>query len=377
MKNDPLQRIHRLKAMLLALVSLLLGIGLLALARLVDASASLTWLAYWPVSEIGGTLAAAGIFGIAWDYVDGRDKEVREDERVRRLLKESAPYFRDAVVQGFAVDTADLQRVATPELLDQIATNVLSLRLGDPQFAEEVYREVRDQAIRAPERWYDVEVKVRLSPIGEKSTSGALLFDVTVEWQYSTVPSHAVRKFACVSDREEYRDLASDVPATSTWFMAPRPGLDASQRESFELLFFGVDGDEQKIRRQQRKGGQTYSVRMSEDVVRDGQSVRIKHIYRTRTTQAGHFLFLEMPQPARGLSLTVDYESAPIAQLRVTDLLTSARRTQIVRKPDITGEKSVSVDHAGWVLPRAGVAIAWTLLSEEAPTSAAAAKRAA
>ena len=53
--------------------------------------------------------------------------------------------------------------MATPELLDDIAANVMALRLGDEQFAREIYRDIRDQAIRAAERWYDVAVCVRLS----------------------------------------------------------------------------------------------------------------------------------------------------------------------------------------------------------------------
>ena len=35
-------------------------------------------------------------------------------------------------------------------LLDSIATNVLSLRLGDDPLAREIYADVRDQAIRGP-----------------------------------------------------------------------------------------------------------------------------------------------------------------------------------------------------------------------------------
>ena len=68
-----------------------------------------------------------------------------------------------AVVAGFAIHPEDLRRGATPELLDDIAANVMALRLGDEQFAREIYRDIRDQAIRAAERWYDVAVRVRLS----------------------------------------------------------------------------------------------------------------------------------------------------------------------------------------------------------------------
>src|SRR5205085_2911042 len=100
-------------------------------------------------------------------------RDQRDDARVRRLLEESAPAFRDAVVKGFAVDPEDLERVATPELLDSIAVNTLSLRLGDRAFAEEVYADIRDQAIRAPERWHDVKVFIRLTPAPPSRASNA------------------------------------------------------------------------------------------------------------------------------------------------------------------------------------------------------------
>jgi len=356
--------IYKLKLVVIGISFICLSFLISALAAWLTSS-NASHLAVALTRDLADVLLVTGAIGIAIDFFTGRDKDAADTERTRSVLRELAPDFTDAVLRGLSVDKSDLQRVASPELLDDIATTVLSLRLGDDQFASEIYADVRDQAIRAPERWYDVEVNVRLSSINERSTEGAPLLDVLVEWEYTTTPSHSVRRFACVSDRDEFRDLAEDAPATSTWFMAPRPGLDATQRESFELLYFSVDGIEQTVRRQQRKTGQTYTVHMSDDTVRSNQPVRIRHIYRARTAQAGHFLFFEVPQPSRGLSLSVDYDASGISQLRVTDLLTSASRTQIVRKPGITGEKTVSVDQTGWIMPKAGVAVAWTLLSEE------------
>lgn len=134
-------------------------------------------------------------------------------------------------------------------MLDSIATNALGLRLGDPAFAEEIYADVRDQAIRAPERWYDADVKIRLSSIEERSPNGAPRFEVLVQWEYTTVLSNPVKRFAVTSDREEFHDLVSDIPSTSTWFMTPRPGFDPSSQEAFELLQFSINGEEQRIRR--------------------------------------------------------------------------------------------------------------------------------
>jgi len=67
--------------------------------------------------------------------------------------------MRDAVIRGFAFDDEDLARVASSETLDDIIQNSLALRLGDKTFAEEVYQDIRDQAIRASERWLNAKVE--------------------------------------------------------------------------------------------------------------------------------------------------------------------------------------------------------------------------
>ncbi|MEO6473382.1 MAG: hypothetical protein ABIR57_15320 [Aeromicrobium sp.] len=371
MRQDFLHRIYKLKTTIVALVSFGVGIALLVLSRTAANDPSLDWLAFWPLGEIGGTLTAAGMFGIAWDYVDGQDKEAREDERIRRLLKESAPEFRDAVVQGFAVNSEDLQRVATPELLDGIATNVLALRLGDRQFAEEIYADVRDQAIRAPERWYDVDASIRLSSIDERSTFGAPRFEVLVKWEYTVVPSHAVQRFACLSDRDELHELVAETPSTIPWLMTPRPGFDARSEGAFALLEYRVDGEKRSIRRAARKSGQIYTAGIGEDLVNAGKPVRISYLYRTITPRSGHRLFFEVTQPTRGLSLDFDYSDTEISHMSVTDLVSSAERTRVAELPSEVDARSISVDLPGWLLPRAGFAFVWTLASELPPTNEA------
>lgn len=152
----------------MALLALGVGIALLTLACHIADDPLWDLPSFWPLSALGGILVGSGFLGIVWDYIDGNDREARDDERVRRLVKEAAPEFPDAVVRGLAVEDDDLKGVATPELLDAIASNVLALRLGNRAFASEVYADVRDQAVRTPERWLDVDVTIRLSPIGER-----------------------------------------------------------------------------------------------------------------------------------------------------------------------------------------------------------------
>lgn len=187
-----------------------------------------------------------------------------------------------------------------------------------------------------------------------------------MEWEYTVVPSHPVARFACVSDRDEFYELTTDVPATSTWFMTPRPGFDASKRECFELLSYSVDGDEKRIRRSERKTGQTYSVTLGEDLVREGRPVRVRHVYRAVAAKANHQLFLEVAQPARDVSMTVDYTATDISRLTVSDLVTSIHKPRIARMPAAAAAKVVQVDIPGWLLPRAGFTCVWTLESEDA-----------
>lgn len=232
-QQDLAFRLRKTKAALLAVALALAGILLIIANGWLSGMnlGSWNWLHVLPLGELGGTLFGAGLLGTLFEYSFRKDQEEATVEQFRAIIREQAPAMRDAVIEGFAIHPDDLKRVANPELLDDIASNVMSLRLGDEQFAREIYRDIRDQAIHAAERWYDVEVRIRLSSAVERSTAGTPLFDVIVEWEYATVPSGPIRRFACVSDRDEYNDLRQDVPATSTWLMVPRPGMDATSRD--------------------------------------------------------------------------------------------------------------------------------------------------
>jgi hypothetical protein len=365
-KYDPeLARIYRLKLIVIGVLFVLVGLFVSLLADWLAASTSLPHLLTAVLNSLSDVVLVTGVIGIAVDFFTGRDKDAADTERTRAVLKELTPDFTDDALRALTTSPDDLRRVATPGLLDDLATNALSLRLDDDQFAREIYADVRDQAIRAPERWHDVEVDVRLSTAVDASTAGAPRFDVLVEWECTVLPSHPVARFACVSDRDEFYELTTDVPATSTWFMTPSPGFDASARDCFELLSYSIDGVEQKIRRSERKTGQTYSVTLGEDLVRDARPVRVRHVYRAVAAKSNHQLFLEVAQPARNVSMTVDYTATDISRLTVSDLVTSIHKPRIARMPAATATRVVQVDIPGWLLPRAGFTCVWTLNSEE------------
>lgn len=370
-RSNLLARIYRLKVVIIALASLGTGIALLTVAKYSEHRPGWDWLSFWPISEIGGTLTAAGLFGIAWDYVDGKDKEAREDERIRRLLKESAPDFRDAVISGFAETPDNMRGVATTETLDKLATNALALRLGDEKFASEIYEGLLAQAILTPERWHDVDINVRLSSALESGAAGAtraeLLFDAVVTWEYTLLPSTRVQRFASTDDMDEFREFLNDVPATSTWFV-PAEIASSTASAAYELLSYSVDGDELPIRRSVRKHGQTYSVDLGSEVIAAARPVRIRHVYRTVVSRIGHRFRIALTQPAHGMRLVLDYADTDIADLKVGELVSSATPAQVKFLPDGVPGRQVELSVPGWLLPKSEVTFVWTL-EHELPAS--------
>ena len=365
--TDPalVTRLHKTKAALLAVSLTLAGVLLMMLGAWLAKHplGEWGWLQALPLGELGGTLFGAGLLGTLFEYAFRKEQDEASADRFRQIIHEQAPSLRDAVIEGFAINKQDLARVATPELLDTIAANALSLRLGDDQFAGELYGDIRDQAIRAEERWHDVVVRVRLSKYLESSTDGTTLLAVTVEWEYTTTPAYPVRRFACVSDRAEYNELLLDIPTTSPWLVVARDGVDPRSRQTYELLELTADGHPQPIRRSQTSTGQTYHVQLNPSVV-TGRPVRLRHVFRTVAPTWSHRIFVELPQPARGFNLAVDYTDTSIAEMKVSDTVGSLRPPLISYAPAGATGKSVSVEASGWLMPKTGFSFVWTLQSE-------------
>ena len=359
------RRLLKTKAALLAVSFTLIGILLIMLNAWL-ATLSLgdwSWLHHLPLDEVGGPLLGAGLGSTILDYSYRRDQEDVAIQRTQAIVDLSPAKLWSVLCEGLTRHPAELARLTRPERLDDAAAAIMAQRLGDAQFAREIYADIRDQAIRAAERWYDVEARVRLSTAVERSTAGTPLLDITVEWEYTTVPSGSERRFACVSDRAAYNALRGDIPATSTWFMAPRPGMDARSRESYELLELTVDGRPQPIRRTVQATGQTYRVQL-DDAAQSGEPVRIRQLLRVVTPSWGHRLFVELPQPARGLSLRVDYTDTGIAEMMITDTVAATQVARVHRSPKAVNSRVVSLDMPGWLLAKAGFAVTWTLESE-------------
>jgi hypothetical protein len=149
--------------------------------------------------HIGSGMFTTGLLGVGNQYIDGTDSEVRDNERLKRVSRETAPAMRDAVINDFAFEPADLARVATPELIDRIMTNALGIRLGDFRFVRQVVDDLRPQAICVPERLHDARISIRLTK-RKRAAIGPRMFVVVIRWEYELRPVYSTRRFACLSD---------------------------------------------------------------------------------------------------------------------------------------------------------------------------------
>jgi hypothetical protein len=369
--HDPLQRLYRTKLALLATLLLCTGLGLLIFGHWVQHAEGFGWLSNWPILDIGSGLFTTGLLGVALQYFDGQDSETRATQRLERVLTAAAPAMRDAVIDGFAFEPNDLARVATPETLDKIISNGLAIRLGDAGFADEIYQDVRDQAIGLPERLHDARISIRFSPNDTPPQRGRVpMFVTTVHWESTLTPTYLTRRFTCLSDLQEFRDLAQGTAETSAWYIKPQPGVDAGSKDAFELVEFTVDGEPRAIRRSAKQGSQTYSVNLGRDTIEAAQPVTVAYTYRTITPVNGHLLQLRVDEPTKGLSVELDYTDCGLSYVSVLDFIASSQKATISRSPSTVPGSSVSVDFDGWVFPRSGVAFVWTT-NDEAPGTAA------
>jgi hypothetical protein len=377
--HDLLSRLYRTKMILTCLVMVLFGAALIVVGNQLQHDAK-GWITLVPFNEFGGILVGAGLLSIWLDRLLRREQSAIDDLRLRTLFREEAPAMRDAVLEAFAAGTEDLARVATPEKLDQIITNSLSLRLGDEQFASEVYADIRDQAIGAGERWYDATLSIDLQPLSmdrgapKGSASPRRLSDahfaVAVRWEYTTIPNHAERRFVCLSDRQEYAELVAQRGASSAWYFKEFDNVEANSREAFELLQFSVDGVERTIRRSERRTAQTYAANVGSEQVKAGQPVTVSYTYRTLADRHGHLLFFDIEQPTRDLSVDFNYGGCGIASVSTLDLVPSVRPTRIERSPAVLTDSTIRVELEGWIFPRSGIAFVWSLDEAAAATRA-------
>ncbi|MCP3797963.1 hypothetical protein NLX83_01700 [Allokutzneria sp. A3M-2-11 16] len=354
--RSTLDRLYKTKLQLIAILMTSLGVILLLVKENLGVDAPGWFL------DFGSALLTTGLLAVAFEYIDRKDGDERATQRLRQVLHEEAPAIRDAVLDSFAFNAKALKDVASNDTLDRIAANALGLRLGDGDLASDIYADIRNQVVQAPERWHDVDVNVTLSPWGDGPATGrGSMFLATIRWEYRVTVAHPMLRFACVSDMAEYRELLRDPAITSVWHVDPSSTITADSPAAFELTHLTVDGQPKKIRRAQRRGGQIYSVDLG-DVV--GSEVTVAYSYTVLVQRHGHLLYLDLPRPTKGVHVRLSYAGAGIRRVNTLDYFASAEQARVEHTSTDASAKTVDVGFDGWVFPRAGVAFVWVLEEE-------------
>lgn len=359
-----LHRFRRLKAALLAVSLTLAGILLMMLnAWLAPMQLrDWQWLHALPLGELGGTLFGAGLLSTFFEYTFRRDQERAVTERFRQTIREEAPALRDAVIEAFRFDRQDVVRIATPELLDDLARTSLGLRFGDPAFGREVYADIRHQAMAAEERWYDARVDATLGIPRGRSSAPTPFFDLRVRWEYTVTPRRRFRKFAVVSDRQRYDQLVAERGETSVWYRRPVPGLAVSDPEVFALEQFTVNGTPVPFTRQVEDAGQIYVVDLGTEIITDDKPVVIAFRFRSLVPRNGHVFHLNIDRPTKGLDVELSYDADTIERVRLMDFASRGDGERVSEEPQ---SAVVRYRYDGWLFPRAGLVFAWTLHNEQ------------
>ena len=362
--QSPLQRLYKTKLVLLAVIAVAVGSALLFAAHWVATQPHLYLLNDLPIADVGSALLTVGLVLIAFEYADRRDGQTRAMEQLDAVIDKKATAIRDAVVDGFAFAPDSLTSVASPAVLDRIVENCLAIQLGDAAFAADVHADLKAQVLRSPERWHDLRISAALAPwTGSTAGQSPAMYVATFRYDYHVTNPSRVLRFACVSDLAEYRELQADPDFTEVWYFQSKAGLDATSRETFELVEVIVAGRPQKLRRTTRAGAQYYSVSLDPDVDRSAD-LAVSFMYRALVQQHGHVLHVDLIKPTHGVSIALNYGGAGIRYVNVVDYIASAARPAISQTAATDPSPSVSLTFDGWALPKAGVAFVWVLEDE-------------
>ena len=250
------------------------------------------------------------------------------------------------------------------DTLDRIATNALGLRIQDQALAQEVYADLREQVIRSPERWRDVNVSVDLAPWTDGPANGrGSMFVASIRWEYRVRPASPTLRLACATDLDEYRQLQQDPTVAGPWYAEPLAGLGLDTTDLFDVVQFTVDGHERKVRRSLRKQGLLFTINLGEEAAA-GKEIRLVYTYRVLVQRHGHVLYLDLPRPAKGLRVHLDYGDNAIRYVTALDFIATSKQVSVQRAPSEVPAKTIDIGFDGWVFPRSGVAFVWVLDDE-------------
>lgn len=341
--QSSLQQLYKTKFVLVSFIATVVGAAVMVAAG---------WPSWQAIAAlIGGALFTVGVVLVAFQYVGNETADRLADERTNRAVSAAAPALVSSVIDSIANTPRQILDVTSPEVLDRVVENSLAKQLGDRTFAADVYRDLKAQVLRSPERWYDLRISAALTPwSGGKRTTHIPMFVATFRYDFRATHISPTMRFACVTDLDEYRELQADPGMTEVWYFQPKPGFDGSSPDIFELAEVVVDGHRQKIRRTSKAGAQYYSARLSTAAdALSGETV-VSFTYHGLLQQHGHLLHVDLAKPTKGLTMNLAYGDAGIRYVSVADYVAAAKQPMISRRPTTDPSPAVSLIFDGWVL---------------------------
>jgi hypothetical protein len=330
------------------------GIAVMVLAR----NAGLVpRLGFLPLTDLGSALFTTGVIGVALQYLDARDAEERATARLQRVLIDSAPAIRDAVIDGFAFSPEALTSVTSPAVLQQIVRNCLALQLQDAAMAAELHGELLEQAMAPDQRYSDSRLSV---VIGKGPASAPDMLRVSLHREYRCLLSQPALRFSFVTAADEYAALLRDPETTEVWRVSdPAHLTSANTVGAFHVTDVALDGQPHEVRRSGRRGLRTYACQLDEPVDESGPHF-LSYSYEVLVPRNKHSLFFDFGRPTRGLAFDLEVEpQAGVELVQVLDFLGTPEEIRRARRSSEAGGDYYSVACDGWVLPKAGVVAIW------------------
>lgn len=231
------------------------------------------------------------------------------------------------------------------------------------RLAADVYRDLRHQVLRVPERRYDTHVAITLTPwtVGPAEGEEAM-FVATIRWDYRVTGSTGVRRFASVSDRRVHDSLLRDPTITGVWLFDPTPEHNAESPDVFALVDYTIDGVPQPIHREHHPDTVIYTVPGIEPGPDEG--CQVSYTYRVLAPQHGHLLFLDFDKPSKGVQIDFAYTGCGIKHVNAVDFLAGAKTSRIHHSSPTVPTSVISLSYDGWIFPKSGIAYTWSLDTE-------------
>ena len=174
---------------------------------------------------------------IVLEYFGRDEAETRSIERFRALFPEQVDAIRRAVAEGYAFDPETVAGVISPDLVDEVIENALTVRLRDNQLAKEVYDDLSRQVLGTDVRWNDLRVHADMKPWPNAQQAGrGSMFVMTIRWEYSTTLLRDALTFWCCKSLESYaKRIRQILSVDQCWYMEHLVGLEIDPLEAFRF----------------------------------------------------------------------------------------------------------------------------------------------